>query len=271
MAIVNDEVVEVWLQAVRRPALFHTPPAGSLCDVKAARAAPCAGDDQDVPVRRYSGLHDRGALPRVLPEHFAVGWSEAHCAGAAHEQDLLDSGDGHEMRRAVALAGRAGPARITGGEVIGKELTGRSDDDAIVGHYRRARETPVRNRRAVVGRHVSRPQDGAVIRIERVQDSGRAKCVYATVMEGRRRARTGAGIRLKESRAIAMRPHGLARTRVVAGDDLVVAALLLRVDAAAGDRERRPAWSDRPPPHFHWRRSRPVSLDPRVPDDSVTP
>src|SRR5213593_2196523 len=72
-------------------------------------------------------------------------------AGSAHQQDLRHSVDRCEMWRAVALAGRAGPAPLTGGEVVGDELAGRGDDDEIVDDQR---ETPVRDFRASVGRHV---------------------------------------------------------------------------------------------------------------------
>src|ERR1039457_1283285 len=57
------------------------------------------------------------------------------------------------------------------------------------------------------------PVDGAVAGVERVQDSGRPKCVYATVAEGGCRARTGAGIRLPEPGRVAVRPHRLAGGR----------------------------------------------------------
>ena len=45
------------------------------------------------------------------------------------------------------------------------------------------------------------------------------------------------------------------------GDDLVVAALLLRVDLIAADRERRPARPHRPAPQRHRRRLHPVGFD----------
>src|SRR5271157_3190344 len=153
------------------------------------------------------------------------------------------------MWRAVAgAAGRAEPARITGGEVVGDQPAGGGDDDDVVNHQWRACEAPVRDLRAGVGRRVARPNDRAVTGVECVQDSGRTKCVYATVAEGRRRARTGAAIRLPESGHVAVCPHRLAGGRVVAGDDLVVTALLLGVEEVAADREGRPARSDRPAP-----------------------
>ena len=175
-----------------------------------------------------------------------------------------------ELRRAVAAAAvRAEPARIAGGEVVGGERAGGGDDDEVADHQRRAREAPARDLRAGVGRRVARPHDGAVAGVERVQDSGRAKRVDATVAEGRRRARTGAGIRLPEPGRVAVSPHRLAGGHVVAGDDLVVAALLLGVEEVAADREGRPARSDRPAPQLDRRRRGPVGLDPHAANDAV--
>src|SRR5262249_31384959 len=57
--------------------------------------------------------------------------------------------------------------------------------------------------------------------------------------------------------------------RVVAGDDLVVAALLLRVEDVAPDRERRPARPDRPAPQLGRPRPRPVGRDPDAANDAV--
>ena len=54
--------------------------------------------------------------------------------------------------------------------------------------------------------HTTAPSRG----VERVQDSGRAERVDATVAEGRRRARTGAAIRLPEPGRVAVSPHRLA-------------------------------------------------------------
>ena len=83
-----------------------------------------------------------------------------------------------------------------------------------------------------------RDQSTAPLRgVERVQDSGRTHRVDATVVHGRRPARTGAAIRLLEPDRIAVSPHRLARRHLVAGDDLVVTALLLRVEQIAADRE----------------------------------
>ena len=85
MALVNDEVVEVRLQPVRRPAFFGGPSARSVRDRNAARAGSsghAAGADQDVAVRGQSRLHDGDAWPRVLPKVRAVGERDAGCAGS---------------------------------------------------------------------------------------------------------------------------------------------------------------------------------------------
>src|SRR5918996_4591320 len=135
------------------------------------------------------------------------------------------------MRRAVAgTAGRAEPSRITGGDVVGGERTGGRDDDDVADDQRRARKAPARKLRARVGCRVARPRDGAVTGVERIQDSGRTKCVYATTAERRRPARTGATIRLPEPYWVAVPPHRLAGGQVVGGNQLVLASLLLRVE-----------------------------------------
>jgi hypothetical protein len=198
------------------------------------------------------------------------GQCDAGRAGSAHQQDLRDSVDRQEMWRAVASAAvRAEPARFAGGEVVGDEPAGGGDDDDIASHQWRAREAPARNLLAGVGRRVARPHDGAATGVERVQDSGRTECVYATVAEGRRRARTSACIGLPKPGGVAVYPHRLAGRQVVAGDNLVATALFLGVEEVAADREGRPARSDRPPPQLDRRRQRPVGLDPHAGDDTV--
>src|SRR5437870_8470466 len=123
------------------------------------------------------------------------------------------------MWRAVATAaGRAQPAPIAGGEVVGDEPASGGYDDGVVNHQWRAREAPDRNLDAGVGRRVARPHDGAVTGIERVQDSRRAERIYASVVDGRRPARTGAGIGLPEPAGVTVHPHRLASRYLVAGD-----------------------------------------------------
>ena len=66
-----------------------------------------------------------------------------------------------------------------------------------------------------------------------------------------------------------MRPDGLASGQVVAGDGFAGAALLLGVEQAAGNRDGRPAGSDRPPPQLHRRGRGPGGLDPHAGDGAV--
>ena len=66
-----------------------------------------------------------------------------------------------------------------------------------------------------------------------------------------------------------MAPHRLAGRDAVARDDLLVAALLLRVEQIAANRERRPAGADRPPPHLHRRRRGPIGVDANAVNDAV--
>src|SRR5438093_12114281 len=158
---------------------------------------------------------------------------------------------------------------MAGRDVVRDEPAGGGHDDDVVDYQGRAREAPARVRCARVGRCVARPDDGAVMGVERVHDSGRPECVDATVAEGRRPARTGAAIRLPEPRRVAVSPYQLAVDQVVAGDVLVVTALLLGVDEIATDRERRPARSDWPPPQLDGRRLGPIGLDPYAANDTV--
>ena len=275
MALVNDEVVEVRLQPARRPALLDGPSGRSVRDRDAAHAD--RRPSCPPPLIRTSPSAVSAGCTMLTPPSHACSQSSLPSAGAtlvapaaAQQQDLRDSVDRHQLWRAVAAAaGRAEPARIAGGDVVGGEPAGGGDDDDVVDHQRRAREAPARNLRAGVGRRVARPHDGAVAGVERVQDSGRAERVDATVAEGRRPARTGAAIRLPEPGRVAVPPHRLAGGQVVAGDDLVVTALLLRVEEVAADREGRPARSDRPAPQLDRRRLRPIGLDPHAANDAV--
>src|SRR6266498_5244584 len=174
------------------------------------------------------------------------------------------------MWRAVAGATvRAEPARLAGGEIVSDERARSGDDDDVADHQRRAREPPARNLLAGVRRRVARPHNGAITGVERVQDSGPTECVDPIVAEGRRAAGTGTGIRLPESGCVAMSPHRLAGAHLVAGDDLVVTALLLGVEEIVAHREGRPARTDRAAPQLNRRRRRPVCLDLHAADDAV--
>src|ERR1039457_615125 len=84
MALVNHEVVEVWLQPFRGPALFDAPSGGSVRHRDAARAASRSGADQDVAVSGRGRLHDGDeAWPPVLPEQRAVGVRDTGGDGSA--------------------------------------------------------------------------------------------------------------------------------------------------------------------------------------------
>src|SRR5262249_45083421 len=155
------------------------------------------------------------------------------------------------------------------GAVVCDKLARGGDDDDVVYHQRGACEAPHRDLGVAVSCYVARPHDGAVAGVERVQDSRRAKCVYPTVAESRRRARPSAAIRLPEPGRAAVSPHRLARVQVVARDDLVIASLLLSVKEVAIDSEGRPARPDGPAPQLDGRRLRPVGLDPHTANGAV--
>ena len=74
--------------------------------------------------------------------------------------------------------------------------------------------------------------------VEHVHDSGRTECVHATIAEGGRRARTGTANRFLKPSRIAVSPHRFACAHVIARDDLIFTALLLRIKAPAADRKR---------------------------------
>ena len=100
MAFVNDEVVEVGLQPVRRPALFGGPSAGPARHRKPARrhaSHHAHRVDQDAAVRCDRGLHDRAAFPRVLPQQLAVRRRNTDCTGCAQHQDLPNAVKGHQL------------------------------------------------------------------------------------------------------------------------------------------------------------------------------
>ena len=66
-----------------------------------------------------------------------------------------------------------------------------------------------------------------------------------------------------------MPPYRLAGALAVCRHDFAVAALLLRIDHVAANRERRPAWADRAAPQLNWWRCRPVSADMHAANDAV--
>ena len=174
------------------------------------------------------------------------------------------------MRRTVAgAARRAQPALLAGGGGVGDEPAGGGDDDEVVDHQRGAGEAPDRDLHTGVGRGVARPDDRAVAGVQRVDDSGRAERVDATMAERRRPARTGAAIRLPEAHRVAVLPHRLAGAHLVGRDHFLFTALFLRVEDVAVDGEGGPARSDRPAPQLDRRRLGPVGLDPHAANDGV--
>ena len=232
---------------------------------------PRAAADQEVAVRRHRRLHDAVARPLVLPEHRAVGRRHADGARTVHAA--------RPARRHRSSPGAASCSQ--------SRSSGRTSAACRWPRRRRRatrqwRRPPHRRPPAASSRCPSRgpscrcPTPRCATRrrrrpgVERVQDARAAKCVNATVAEGRRRTRPGAGIGFPEPCLVAVSPHGLAGLQVVGGHDLVLPALLLREEAIAANREGRPARSDRPAPHLHGRRLRPVGLDPHTANDAVT-
>jgi len=115
-------------------------------DGDAAHAGSRTAAHEEVAIRDLGRLHNaRIRRPRVLPKQRATGWGGAGRAGSAQKQDLRDSADGRQVRRAVAGAAlRARPARFAGGEVVGGELALGGDNDLVVHYQWRAREAPAR-------------------------------------------------------------------------------------------------------------------------------
>src|SRR5205823_2038270 len=95
-------------------------------------------------------------------------------------------------------------------------------------------------------------------RVEAVEHALGAQRVNLALVEGGRGARAGAGDDLGEADAVAVRPDFVAGVGRVADDDLLLAALLLRVQAVADHRERRPPRPDEVPPNFSRRVLLPV-------------
>ena len=267
----DDEVVEVGLEPDRGPLLLDGPAARAAPDGEAAQTLALAGAHQQVAVRGLGGLHDGVAGPGVLPEHRAVRRVDGEGSRPALQYDLRDAGDGEPLGGAVAgPAVGSGPAQLAGLVVVAGQVAGRGDDDHVAHHQRGAGEAPDRQRGAGVGGRVARPDGRAVARVEGVDDAGGAQGVDAAVGEGRRRPRTRAGVGLPEAGGVAVLPHELAGGRVVAGDDLLLAPLLLGVQKVALDGEGRPARSDRPTPHLDRWRLPPVGLEPHPGYDAVS-
>src|SRR5262249_40269532 len=143
VSFVDDEMVEVGLEAERGPALFDRPCCGAISgfvrDGEAANAAAVGDADQDIALRRQHRLYDGVTLPGVLPEERAVSDSDTRQAGCAQEQDLGNSIDGHELRRAIARAAPGPePALFACWEIISDEPARGSDDYETVDNQGRA-------------------------------------------------------------------------------------------------------------------------------------
>src|SRR5688572_13212508 len=138
------------------------------------------------------------------------------------------------MRRAVAVAAARLPSRLARGKVERAEHSSEGDDHETVGHDGRAREAPDGNWRTGRRRGVTGPHDASAHRVERIQYAGGAETVDTAAVDGWRRPRPGASVRLVEARRVLVRPHRLTSVDPVGADDLVVSSLLLCVEGVAG-------------------------------------
>ena len=138
--LVHHEVVEVRLQAARRPALFDFPSRGPLTHGEAADAQPAHGvcrGREDVPVGGCCRLHHGSPLPLILPEDLAIGRCDTRGAFTSQEQNLWHAVDRHQMWRAVAAAGRFDhPALIAFRSVVGHEGARGGDNHQVVDDQR---------------------------------------------------------------------------------------------------------------------------------------
>src|SRR5215475_8837276 len=172
----------------------------------------------DLQALRSSSVTKSSSRPRECPPpttpHLAIRVGKARPPGGA----------------TAPPGGRALPTRMARcGVVGGGHSLGRADD-FVTDDERRACKSPLRDFRVGVRRRVARPDNGAVSRVERIQDAGSPKGVDATVAESRRRARPGAGVRLVEPNRVFVSPHSRAGGQVVARHHLIVATLLLGID-----------------------------------------
>src|SRR5262245_65297797 len=121
MAVVNDEIVEIRLESVRRPAFVYRPIAGSILDCETAYGPSHGVDavDQDIALFGHGRLHDGAARPLVSPQHLTAGRREAGRTVSPQHHDLRNAIDRHQMRRAVAkAAGGADPALLSVRDVV---------------------------------------------------------------------------------------------------------------------------------------------------------
>ena len=218
----------VRLCAQRRDGACRAPAAIATVLINTSPSAVSAGCVIVVPPSCQSCCHRTRAIRR----------RDADRAGSAQQQDLGDAVDGRcdAASCSCPAAPRATQRLLPVRGVVAGQRSRRSDDDHVVNHERRAREAPIRNLALRVGRNVARPGDSAGARVERVQNAGGPESVNASVAQRRRRSRTGAGVRLPETRRIAVAPHRVHRSPTrYADDDLLWPALLLR------EERRRPA------------------------------
>src|SRR5215204_3383241 len=226
--------------------------------------------EQQVALAHSRRLNDCGAWPHVFPQHGTVG-RNAGQTRVAHIEDLRSAVDGHDVRRAMAPSVYwTKPSRLASRTFVGDELTINTENNEVVDHCGRARETPLGDALLRIVAGVSRPDHLAVARVERVQQSSSAKRIHATIgAEGGRSTWTGAAVGLPEASRVSMPPHRLASFDAVRRDDLIVAALFLREDHIPAHGARRPSRANRMPPQRNRRRLGPVRVDPHAVDHTV--
>src|SRR5437868_9084227 len=108
---------------------------------------------------------------------------------------------------------------------------------------------------------IARPQKLAGGGVEAIDLPGGALRVQLAVMESRRGARTGAGLRLFETLGVAVHPNPLARLDIVTDDHFSLPPLFLREGAVADNGERAPPGADAVPPEQLRRVLVPVTID----------
>src|SRR5262249_13684135 len=150
---------------------------------------------------------------------------DADHPGPVQQENLADSADRYQVRRAIAsAAGLRQPALVAGGAIVGDEPAARGGDNQVVNYQWGTREAPARELRPGAGGSIARAPDCTVGRVQRGQDAGRTEGVHAAVGEGRGRTRAGPGVRLPEPGCIPVLPDRPAGGQVVAGDNLIVTA-----------------------------------------------
>src|ERR1051325_2924044 len=137
ISLMNDEIVEPWINIFRRPTLLHAPAAGPLRYRNTSQSTAITHTQQQVAVRRETWLRDRNTFPMVFPQNFSVSRRDAHRTFRIQQHDLLHSIHRLELWRTVASGvRRADPAWVAGGEIVSHETTGCREDDEIVNNQR---------------------------------------------------------------------------------------------------------------------------------------